>query len=235
MISLRTTIMAAAVATAALASGPASADLMIWLGTNGAGGDANCANAAAHNCSGNTTLATSGTYNPDAGDNWTYSLTLIGQQSSPNAFNLTNFDLTGTGTITIFATETDLTFGQAAQIVQTFDVLTASDVNETRYLYLDSTNQGLTTTLLGCVTNQNTAGCSADTPNTIIKQSISGLTGPFSLTEEIVATSTVDGQGDLNSEDKAQLVPEPISLSLFGTGLVALGALTRRRKSKKAA
>jgi hypothetical protein len=60
---------------------------------------------------------------------------------------------------------------------------------------------------------------------------IKNITGPFSLTEDF-QISAANG-GKLSSDDDVSEVPEPMSLSLLGAGLISLGAIRRRRKAAK--
>src|ERR1700684_4700650 len=102
MIRFRTSILATVLGFAALASSPARAELMIWVGTNGACGDANCSSATYHNCSNNVLLNGAGTY-VSGTNNWSYSVTLEGNGSGifPDIFNINNLDIQGTGSMSL--------------------------------------------------------------------------------------------------------------------------------------
>jgi hypothetical protein len=129
-----------------------------------------------------------------------------------------NVSTNGSGELIINVTETGLT--SSSPVATLFGNFTANLTNATatRSIYLDTTNNGLTTTLLGSTTGA--AGSYA--------QVEAGLTHPFSITELITINAT--GPGATLSADDNVKVPEPVSLSLLGTGLIGLG-MVRRRKS----
>lgn len=124
----------------------------------------------------------------------------------------------GTGALTIIATETNLT--QVGLLAGAFTgLLTNATVSKAEYL--DTTNQGLMTTLIGSTSIMNGTYSFLNAASTA-----------FSLTEVITVTATGAG-ATLSSDDNTTgpvrvAVPEPMSLALLGSSLFGIGALARR-------
>lgn len=127
-----------------------------------------------------------------------------------------NISSSGTGTLTILLTETDLNLGSFGSFTGQFTGI-LTNATAIRSFYIDPTNNGLLTDLLGSTTTGS--GSFAKEP---------GLSGPFSLTEQIILTAT--GRGATLSSDDGVMAPEPTSLVLLGAGLVGMGIAGRRRR-----
>jgi hypothetical protein len=175
----------------------------------------------------NTVLSYAG-----AADNWSYSVQAFGEAEYINGKQLDvgtlDASTSSASTIDLFVTETNLTLANLSEVIMTFGETYQDTLNETRTFYLDTTNNGLLTVTLGSFGYNGSSG-------PLYKQLIAeltGITGKFSITEEISLTGGANG-GDISADDDFR-VPEPVTLGLFGMGLLGMAALRRRKSAKSA-
>jgi len=204
-------------AAAALSAVPANADLIIKFdGTTVATDSANDFTSYTCNACGPT-------------GNWNIvSLTLAGIDSlgDPDLMDSGTLAISTNGKgkpITLTFTETNLSDGSPGtfNFQSNFSSSSLTNINVTRSFYLDPTDSGLQTDLLGQTT----------VANQDVFSSFYTLTGPYSVTEVInLSVKVANHTASISADDKLIRVPEPPTLALLGAALLGLGFLQFRKK-----
>jgi hypothetical protein len=131
------------------------------------------------------------------------------------------------GTLTITLTETGLTspIGQASFLTQWSGNFTGAASSAKLTTYYDPTDTAFYT---GASATQLYTNAEAGSPFSGSGTGSAAAVAPYALTE-VVTLTTGPGTASFSTDGSITAVPEPITLSLLGTGLVGLG-LARRRK-----
>ena len=222
MNHFRIGVLVTAVGFAALASAPARAELILEV--NGSQGSCTTCD---------DTTNTAATWNGGNVSGWNITtISGLGINSffgSGELMDLANIDVANVdngASLTIALTETGLSAGQAIAILSDFSgtFTHRGALSVTRSLYLDTGNVAFGMQTLVASTT------AANQTFTNLEQ-LGGHT--FSITEVISITANKAGDS-VSTDDSFPAVPEPMTLSLFGSGLLALGLIRRRRDKSKA-
>jgi hypothetical protein len=122
----------------------------------------------------------------------------------------TDISTSGSGSMILRFTETDLSGAAMQNFLSSFSAQLSS-ISVTRSIYLDPTNAGLESILLGSTTGTNAIFVSPPLP----------LSGLFSVTEEIDLQALAHG-ALLSSDDRVSEAPEPYSMAIIFAALLSL-------------
>lgn len=232
MIFLRNSLMGALLGLAGLASlaaTPARADLMVTCTTTE--NPSYCTGnpsqfGGVH--SGNDIHTFVGTAGPYSVTELVEGVDYLG--GNPYVMDVHNFEVnvTGAGQLSLFVTQDQISGNGLTQFLMSFGTaqITGDLTGVVRTLYLDygTANQ----VLLGSCSGPNGTSC-------IRTSAAVNLTGSYSLTEEfdmVAGASCTPGSSCTLSTDDLFSVPEPAALSIFGLGLLVLGGMGWRRRSR---
>jgi hypothetical protein len=126
------------------------------------------------------------------------------------------YSVTGTGNAWIYASDTDFT-GPASSVFMQNDGNNSggSVTTAVASLYGGNSNNNPISPLIGSITGLDASGSFPFAPGV----------DPYGLTLEFHIVSSGTTTGDLSAE----VVPEPVSMTLFGLGLLGTGIARRRR------
>lgn len=126
----------------------------------------------------------------------------------------------GMGTLTIMITDTNLTKLNAT-FATSLGGTTGGKASFATYMSASNTEFGLDTLLSA---SGDYTGAFSDSESGYIN----GLISPYSAT--LVGMITHDQAWDISSFDYELKVPEPMTLALFGAGLLGMGLVSRRKR-----
>jgi hypothetical protein len=126
----------------------------------------------------------------------------------------------GTGTLTVMITDTNIT-KSTAPFMTSLGGVTGGTTSFATYLSANNTEFSLDTLL-------SSSGSYSGAFSATDSGYINGLTNPYSMT--LVGYITHDQKTDSSSFDYEVKVPEPMTLALFGAGLIGMGFVGRRKR-----
>jgi hypothetical protein len=134
-------------------------------------------------------------------------------------------------TLTVKITQQGITGYPAVSLANTFTGNTlTSNSNYTTFTignYVDAGNGAFATTTLLASTSYSNLGLGSYSTGPIVKT----VTPGAMWSETTIYTITFTGQGSIQSSAQIIRVPEPMSMALFGAGLLGLGMVRRSRKN----